>query len=90
MLLSEVVPLPQLSLSQHRKLKRGCRAACTPDGSGITYADSINVAIAVAMPDGGLITPVLKSADQTDIYQLSRNWVRNLDRASMTRQATVM
>ena len=54
-----------------------CCAACTPDGSGITYADSINVAIAVAMPDGGLITPVLKRADQTDIYQLSRDWVRS-------------
>ena len=26
------------------------------------------------MPDGGLITPVLKRADTTDIYQLSRNW----------------
>lgn len=26
------------------------------------------------MPDGGLITPVLKNADSTDIYQLSR-WV---------------
>ena len=53
-----------------------CPAACTPDGSGITYNESINVAIAVAMPDGGLITPVLKRADQTDIYQLSRDWVR--------------
>ena len=36
------------------------------------------MAIAVAMPDGGLITPVLKSADQTDLYQLSRNWVRRM------------
>lgn len=26
------------------------------------------------MPDGGLITPVLKDADATDLYQLSRNW----------------
>jgi pyruvate dehydrogenase E2 component (dihydrolipoamide acetyltransferase) len=30
------------------------------------------VALAVAMPDGGLITPVLKDADKVDIYQLSR------------------
>jgi hypothetical protein len=30
------------------------------------------VALAVAMPDGGLITPVLKDADKTDIYQMSR------------------
>lgn len=32
------------------------------------------MALAVSMPDGGLITPVLKKADSTDIYQLSRNW----------------
>ena len=49
-------------------------AACTPDGSGITYNENVNVAMAVAMPDGGLITPVLKNADSTDLYQLSRNW----------------
>jgi pyruvate/2-oxoglutarate dehydrogenase complex dihydrolipoamide acyltransferase (E2) component len=49
-----------------------CVAACTPDGNGITYNERINVALAVAMPDGGLITPVLKDADKVDIYQLSR------------------
>merc|ERR1719399_1424940 len=41
---------------------------------GIKYNPDINVAMAVAMPDGGLITPVLKNADATDIYSLSRNW----------------
>ena len=48
--------------------------ACTPDGSGVTYNEHINIAMAVAMPDGGLITPVLKDADATDIYTMSRNW----------------
>ncbi len=42
--------------------------------SGIQYSSSINIAIAVAMPDGGLITPVLRGADQMDIYSLSRTW----------------
>ncbi|MGB3532483.1 MAG: dihydrolipoamide acetyltransferase family protein [Microcoleaceae cyanobacterium] len=42
--------------------------------SGIQYASSINVSVAVAMPDGGLITPVLQNADQLDIYSLSRTW----------------
>ncbi|MBE9223421.1 2-oxo acid dehydrogenase subunit E2 [Cyanobacterium stanieri LEGE 03274] len=42
--------------------------------AGIKYNESINVAIAVAMPDGGLITPVLKNADQVDIYSLARSW----------------
>ena len=45
-------------------------AACTADGNGITYNEHINVALAVAMPDGGLITPVIKDADVTDIYQV--------------------
>lgn len=54
---------------------------CTPDGAGITYNAHINVALAVAMPDGGLITPVLKEADKTDIYQLSRNWADLVKRA---------
>lgn len=34
------------------------------DDRGIQYSSAINVAIAVAMPDGGLITPVLQGADQ--------------------------
>ena len=42
--------------------------------SGIQYNSDINVSIAVAMPDGGLITPVLQKADQIDIYSLSRTW----------------
>ena len=40
----------------------------------MTYNEAINIAMAVAMTDGGLITPVLKSADATDIYTLSRDW----------------
>jgi pyruvate dehydrogenase E2 component (dihydrolipoamide acetyltransferase) len=39
------------------------------------------VAVAVAMPDGGLITPVLANADQMDIYSLSRAWKDLVDRA---------
>ncbi|NJR50885.1 MAG: 2-oxo acid dehydrogenase subunit E2 [Leptolyngbyaceae cyanobacterium CSU_1_3] len=48
---------------------------------GIRYNAAINVAVAVSMDDGGLITPVLQSADQTDIYSLSRNWKDLVDRA---------
>lgn len=40
----------------------------------ISYNSEINIAVAVAMPDGGLITPVLRNADQIDIYSLSRIW----------------
>ncbi|GAX83250.1 hypothetical protein CEUSTIGMA_g10676.t1 [Chlamydomonas eustigma] len=56
-------------------------ASITADSAGITYAENVNVALAVAMPDGGLITPVLKDADKTDIYQLSRNWADLVKRA---------
>lgn len=49
--------------------------------NGIHYSENINVSVAVAMPDGGLITPVLKNADQLDIYSLSRNWKGLVDRA---------
>jgi len=41
---------------------------------GIQYSSSINVAVAVAMEGGGLITPVLRGADHLDIYSLSRTW----------------
>ena len=48
---------------------------------GIEYKSNINVAVAVAMDDGGLITPVLKNADQTDLYTLSREWKGLVERA---------
>ena len=42
--------------------------------SGMSYPAEVNVAVAVAMEDGGLITPVLRNADRTDLYELSRRW----------------
>ena len=41
---------------------------------GVHYQSEINVAIAVAMEDGGLITPVLQQANTVDLYELSRRW----------------
>lgn len=49
--------------------------------AGIKYNESINIAVAVAMTDGGLITPVIKNAAQTDIYSLARSWKDLVDRA---------
>ena len=49
--------------------------------AGIQYHSDINISVAVAMPDGGLITPVLKNADQIDIYSLARNWKDLVNRA---------
>jgi pyruvate dehydrogenase E2 component (dihydrolipoamide acetyltransferase) len=43
-------------------------------GDAMAYPEAINVAVAVAMEDGGLITPVLAHADRTDLYSLSRSW----------------
>jgi pyruvate dehydrogenase E2 component (dihydrolipoamide acetyltransferase) len=48
---------------------------------GIQYHSAINIAVAVAMTEGGLITPVLQKADQADIYSLSRNWKDLVERS---------
>jgi pyruvate dehydrogenase E2 component (dihydrolipoamide acetyltransferase) len=48
---------------------------------GIVYHSDINISVAVAMDDGGLITPVLQNADIVDIYSLSRTWKSLVDRA---------
>lgn len=52
---------------------------------GVSYSSAINVAVAVAMDGGGLITPVLRGADQLDIYSLSRTW-KDLVARSRTKQ----
>ena len=49
--------------------------------AGVNHPGTINIAVAVAMPDGGLITPVLQGADQLDLYSLSRMWKDLVDRA---------
>ena len=49
--------------------------------AGMTYPQAVNVAVAVAMEDGGLITPVLAQADRTDLYSLSRSWADLVSRA---------
>jgi pyruvate dehydrogenase E2 component (dihydrolipoamide acetyltransferase) len=50
---------------------------------GIHTNAAINVAVAVAMDDGGLITPVLANADQLDLYSLSRLWKDLVERARL-------
>lgn len=49
--------------------------------NGIHYKADINIAVAVAMEDGGLITPVLKQANRTDLYEISRRWKDLVERA---------
>lgn len=66
-----------VTLARHPQVN----AATSADGSAMAYPASVNVAVAVAMEDGGLITPVLASADQTDIYALARNWADLVARA---------
>ncbi|MGY2725976.1 dihydrolipoamide acetyltransferase family protein [Thermostichus sp. OS-CIW-26] len=48
---------------------------------GIHYKSDINIAVAVAMEDGGLITPVLKQANRLDLYEISRRWKDLVERA---------
>jgi len=49
--------------------------------AGVAFKNDINVAVAVAMEDGGLITPVLRHADRTDVYELGRQWKSLVERA---------
>ncbi len=57
-----------MTLARHPQVN----AACSSDG--MTYPSQVNVAIAVAMEEGGLITPVLEKADVTNLFELSRQW----------------
>ena len=66
-----------VTLARHPQVN----AATSADGSAMAYPAAVNVAVAVAMEDGGLITPVLASADKTDIYSLARNWADLVARA---------
>ncbi|MFS8856763.1 2-oxo acid dehydrogenase subunit E2 [Synechococcus sp. H55.7] len=49
--------------------------------NGIHYKADINIAVAVAMEDGGLITPVLRQANRIDLYEISRRWKDLVERA---------
>lgn len=53
--------------------------------NGISYPENINIAVAVAMEDGGLITPVLKEPCNTDLFELSRKW-KDLVKRSRAKQ----
>jgi pyruvate dehydrogenase E2 component (dihydrolipoamide acetyltransferase) len=64
-----------VALQKHRLLN-----ASYAEGA-IQYHSAINIAVAVAMPGGGLITPVLQNADQIDIYSLSRTWKDLVERS---------
>ena len=66
-----------VTLARHPQVN----AATSADGSAMAYPAAVNVAVAVAMEDGGLITPVLANADQTDIYALARSWADLVARA---------
>ncbi len=64
-----------LTLSRHPQVN----AAFSSEG--IAYPSQINVAVAVAMEDGGLITPVLQNADETSLADLSLQWADLVKRA---------
>jgi pyruvate dehydrogenase E2 component (dihydrolipoamide acetyltransferase) len=66
-----------VTLTRHPQVN----AATSADGSAMAYPAAVNVAVAVAMEDGGLITPVLAGADRTDIYSLARDWADLVARA---------
>ncbi len=56
------------TLARHPQLNAAC------SNEGMSYPSNINIAVAVAMEEGGLITPVLQNADKTDLFELSSQW----------------
>ena len=66
-----------VTLARHPQVN----CATSADGTAMAYPAAVNVAVAVAMEDGGLITPVLAAADRTDLYSLSRSWADLVNRA---------
>jgi pyruvate dehydrogenase E2 component (dihydrolipoamide acetyltransferase) len=68
-----------VTLARHPQVNAATTAA------GMTYPAEVNVASAVAMEDGGLITPVLRNADRTDLYEMSRQW-KDLVKRSRSKQ----
>ena len=51
------------------------------DGNNIVYKNDINLGMAVALPGGGLIVPVLKKADEKNLVGLARSANDLADRA---------
>ena len=63
-----LVKLVGITLAKHPQVNVAYSAG------GMKYPGQVNVAVAVAMEDGGLITPVLENADKMDLYELSNRW----------------
>ena len=68
-----------------KTLKRHPQVNSSFSENGISYPENINIAVAVAMEDGGLITPVLKEPCNSDLFELSREW-KDLVKRSRAKQ----
>lgn len=55
-----------------RCIKRFPRINCSVDGDQILIKKDINVGMAAALPDGNLIVPVIRNADQFNLVGLAR------------------
>ena len=64
-----------------KTLKKHPQVNSSYSEKGISYPQNINIAVAVAMEDGGLITPVLKDPCNNDLFKLSREWQDLVKRA---------
>jgi len=67
-----------IAVDRHRLVNAAFDSA---GGGAVKHPKNVNVAMAVATPDGGLITPVLQRAEERDIFDLSRNWKELVDKA---------
>lgn len=69
-----------LALKQHKLINSNYRQDASGQGH-IAEPSSINIAIAMRTKKGDLITPVLKNADQANIYELNQRWSELMGKA---------
>lgn len=64
--------LPIFLEAMARALKEFPRVNASTDGENIILRKAVNIGIAVALPDGNLIVPVIKNADQLNLIGLTK------------------
>ena len=64
------------------------RSTCLSDGSRILVHKNINVGMAVSLPNYNLIVPVIKNADQKNLFGLIRDVTDLAERARTCKAET--
>lgn len=77
--------MPMIIEAVSRSLKQFPRVNASVEGENIILRKSINLGIAVALPDDNLIVPVIKSADERNLVGLTKELTRLADNARINK-----